>query len=213
MQRVSLPTGAVWHADAFDPTKAAHGYAVSADGATATLGSGAPYYTVQGRTPISKSATTAANKRFYFEAVFSGLVGGVGIARLNDPARANLYNDDSFLLSGYGDLYSFGGSRKGYAPNCSRSTGTLYGCLLDMDAGAVSFFVDGVELGAVTHDCLRSGEWWTTVTFRSGTVLGFRRKITFEDAIGSHACSLEARMCVTNGIPLGCSLTSYWLPR
>jgi urea carboxylase len=26
------------------------------------------------------------------------------------------------------------------------------------------------------------------------------------DAIGSHACSLEANMCVTNGIPLGCLL-------
>jgi hypothetical protein len=38
----------------------------------------------------------------------------------------------------------------------------------------------------------------------------FRRKFTLEDAIGSHACSLEANieanMRVTNGIPLGCSL-------
>jgi hypothetical protein len=34
----------------------------------------------------------------------------------------------------------------------------------------------------------------------------FRQESTFEDAIGSHACSLEASMHVTNGTPLGCSL-------
>jgi hypothetical protein len=34
----------------------------------------------------------------------------------------------------------------------------------------------------------------------------FRQKFTLEDAIGSHACSLEANMRVTNGIPLGSSL-------
>jgi WD40 repeat protein len=39
-----------------------------------------------------------------------------------------------------------------------------------------------------------------------GTVRVFRQKLTLEDAIGSHACSLEANMRVTNGIPLGSSL-------
>jgi hypothetical protein len=34
----------------------------------------------------------------------------------------------------------------------------------------------------------------------------FWQKFTLEDAIGSHACSLEANTRVTNGIPLGCSL-------
>jgi hypothetical protein len=34
----------------------------------------------------------------------------------------------------------------------------------------------------------------------------FRQKFTLEDAIGSHACSLEANTRVTNGIPLGCLL-------
>jgi hypothetical protein len=34
-------------------------------------------------------------------------------------------------------------------------------------------------------------------------VRAFRQKFTLEDAIGSHACSLEANTCVTNGIPLG----------
>jgi hypothetical protein len=34
-----------------------------------------------------------------------------------------------------------------------------------------------------------------------GMVRGFRQKFTLEDDIGSHACSLEANMRVTNGIP------------
>jgi alpha-mannosidase II len=41
---------------------------------------------------------------------------------------------------------------------------------------------------------------------RFGTVRVFRQKFTLEVAIGSHACSLEVNMRVTNGIPLGCSL-------
>jgi hypothetical protein len=39
-----------------------------------------------------------------------------------------------------------------------------------------------------------------------GTVRVFWQKFTLEDAIGSHACSLEANTRVTNGIPRGCSL-------
>jgi hypothetical protein len=38
------------------------------------------------------------------------------------------------------------------------------------------------------------------------TVRVFRQKFTLEDAIGSHACSLEANIRVTNGIPLGSPL-------
>jgi hypothetical protein len=34
----------------------------------------------------------------------------------------------------------------------------------------------------------------------------FRQKFTLDDAIQSYACSLEANMRVTNGIPLGCPL-------
>jgi hypothetical protein len=40
----------------------------------------------------------------------------------------------------------------------------------------------------------------------AGTVRVFRQKFTLKDAIGSHACSLEANTRVTNGIPLGSSL-------
>ena len=39
----------------------------------------------------------------------SPYLGGIGVSRLNDPNKLNLYNDHTFLLSGYGDLYSFGG--------------------------------------------------------------------------------------------------------
>ena len=48
---------------------------------------------------------------------------------------------------------------------------------------------------------LLTGE--TKVAELYGTVRVFRKKIYLEDAIGSHACSLEASMRVTNGIPLG----------
>jgi hypothetical protein len=34
----------------------------------------------------------------------------------------------------------------------------------------------------------------------------FRQKFTLEDAIGSHACSLQASKRAHNGFPLGCSL-------
>jgi hypothetical protein len=39
------------------------------------------------------------------------------------------------------------------------------------------------------------------------TVRVFRLKFPLEDAIGSHACSLQANMRVTNDIPLGSSLS------
>jgi hypothetical protein len=41
---------------------------------------------------------------------------------------------------------------------------------------------------------------------RAGTVRVFGQNFALEDAIGSHACSLEANMRVTNGIPLGSPL-------
>jgi hypothetical protein len=38
-----------------------------------------------------------------------------------------------------------------------------------------------------------------TCTELAGMVRVFRQKFTLEDAIGSHACSLEAYVCATNG--------------
>jgi N-acetylglucosamine-6-sulfatase len=46
----------------------------------------------------------------------------------------------------------------------------------------------------------------TVLDMAGGTVRVFRQKFTLEDAIGSHACSLEANTRVTNGIPLGSPL-------
>jgi hypothetical protein len=43
----------------------------------------------------------------------------------------------------------------------------------------------------------------TDLSKTGGTVRAFRQKFTIEDAIGSHACSLEASTRVTNGSPLG----------
>jgi hypothetical protein len=48
---------------------------------------------------------------------------------------------------------------------------------------------------------------WMLMLARSATcmVRVFRQEFTLEDAIGSHACSVDANMQVTNGIPLGSS--------
>jgi hypothetical protein len=52
----------------------------------------------------------------------------------------------------------------------------------------------------------------TTLSFSNNTKVGdwgalhgarFRQKFTLADAIGSHSCSFEANMRVTNSIPLG----------
>ena len=47
----------------------------------------------------------------------------------------------------------------------------------------------------------------TMLLMAAGAVIGIEEKtIALEDAIGSHACSLEASMRVTNSIPLECPL-------
>jgi hypothetical protein len=52
--------------------------------------------------------------------------------------------------------------------------------------------MDSAVLGLASPGC-----GWCTVSV-------CRQKITLEDAVGSHACSLEANMRVANSIPLGC---------
>jgi hypothetical protein len=44
-----------------------------------------------------------------------------------------------------------------------------------------------------------------------GTLRVFRQKLALEDAIGSHACSIEAIMRVSNGILSGGGHSSYRL--
>ena len=88
---------------------------------------------------------------------------------MNDKNSPNIYNRNSFLLSGYGDLYCFGSSIKGVSPNIARSTGTRIGTLLDMNAGTVAYWVDNQRVPhVVQHACLTEGEWYITVTFGSG---------------------------------------------
>ena len=50
---------------------------------------------------------------------------------------------------------------------------------------------------------LRTDQQWQNY---GRTVLGFESNFALEDAVGSHACSLEASMRVTKDIPLGCPL-------
>jgi hypothetical protein len=61
------------------------------------------------------------------------------------------------------------------------------------------------EVGALVHKSLAALTDDADVQI-TGTVRVFRQEFTLKDAIGSHACSLEANMHMTNGIPLGSSL-------
>jgi hypothetical protein len=76
----------------------------------------------------------------------------------------------------------------------------LLGFGLDVDGAKLSLTFDEVIDAATVDPTL------FTIQATKGTVRVFRQKSTLEDAIGSHACSLEASRRVTNGIPLGSSL-------
>ena len=99
--------------------------------------------------------------------MISAQVGGIGFSHPVPPSRVNIYNDNSFLLSGYGDLYRFGSSRR-CSNNVSNSSGTHYGCLIDFAAGGVQFWVDGEDCGVEFHDSLKTDTWFLTVTFGKG---------------------------------------------
>jgi hypothetical protein len=167
------PARSTWLRTRFDPAKAASGYQVADEGVSASMQAGRqagrPYHTVQATHPIGKNPTTTTTaNRFYCEALFTGLVGGFGVAHLNDPSQLNLYNDPSYLLSGYGDLYHGGTSVKGYAPNLSSSANTRYAFLLDRNEGSLQFWVNGQELSVVCNEAFTRGSWYVTATFGSG---------------------------------------------
>ncbi|GMH46550.1 hypothetical protein TrRE_jg167, partial [Triparma retinervis] len=144
---VFQPPNSEWLMCRFDSAKCAQGYSVSPDGLTCLLNDGAPYCTVQGTDAIVKR--NDGRNRFYYSAVFSGLVGGIGFSHLNNPNQTGIYNNNSFLLSGYGDLYCHGSSIKSVSPNISRTTGSRIGVLLDMDDGTLTFWVNGKRLNHV----------------------------------------------------------------
>ena len=104
---------------------------------------------MQGKTKLTKDKPEGQNK-YYFETVFDGLVGGFGVSYLNaNQNTTNIYNQDSYLMSGYGDLYYNGASKK-IAPNVSRKT-TKLACLLDMDKGQLHFWHDDEDLGVAAE--------------------------------------------------------------
>jgi hypothetical protein len=70
----------------------------------------------------------------------------------------------------------------------------MYGGTTQGSTTAHKFFASGLHINALF------------ALSKAGTVLKNLPKFTLEDAIGSHASSLEASKRVTNGIPLGCSL-------
>jgi hypothetical protein len=65
------------------------------------------------------------------------------------------------------------------------------------------FFSYDDDVLSVTFPLIMNDFWYIP----KGTVRVFRQKFTLDDAIGSHACSLEANIRVTNGIPLGSSFS------
>jgi hypothetical protein len=65
---------------------------------------------------------------------------------------------------------------------------------------AVGMVRDKPGPGAVATAAPNTG---SGIVLAPGTVRVFQQKSTLKDAIGSHACSLEASRHVTNGIPLG----------
>jgi hypothetical protein len=78
------------------------------------------------------------------------------------------------------------------------------GC--DLDSGAYYYrnVMSAVSQGLLTRATVNRALHRTIkLRFQLGTVRVFRQKVILDDAIGSHACSLEANMRLTNGIPLG----------
>jgi hypothetical protein len=68
-----------------------------------------------------------------------------------------------------------------------------------------------VQISKCPADPFGAGSAWQRFGARCYICRLFRRNVAFEDAIGSHACSLEASMRVTNGIPLGSPLALTYL--
>eukprot|EP00966_Prymnesium_polylepis_P086239 1996279-Prymnesium_polylepis.1 len=106
----------VW--DTWDPTKTATCYDIIRSGTCVTHAApGNPYHFAQGQQVLHRQKFGPS--RFYFEARFTGLVGGFGVAARDAPTLRSggvppLYNQRSFLLSGYGKLY-YGGASVDFA--------------------------------------------------------------------------------------------------
>jgi len=79
-------------------------------------------------------------------------------------------------------------------------------------AAAPLFLKVPLQAKLQNHNGSTTTNAWT-VTALIGTVRVFGQTVTLEDAIGSHACSLEASMRVIDGIPLARVSPPYQLAR
>ena len=77
---------------------------------------------------------------------------------------------------------------------------------MPVDYYLVSSLSDGLSVFQSCHNTEGTKVRSSWVYVVGSMVRVFRQKFALEDAIGSHACSLEASRRVTNGIPLGCPL-------
>jgi aldehyde dehydrogenase (NAD+) len=106
-------------------------------------------------------------------------------------------------------LYAFGSSAEATMVVDSTSSGGA--CINDvcMHVGNTALPFGGVgQSGIGSYHGQKGFETFShlkSVLEKGGYGARFRQKFTLEDAIGSHACSLEANTRVTNGIPLGSS--------
>jgi hypothetical protein len=105
----------------------------------------------------------------------------------------------------FGSKQQHGDHDHGYQQqDAAEAWGQLMSCLIR----AVPFSKDVFTYrNEITMTCDENPDEPAKVSTEDGTVRVFRHNFLLDqDAIGSHACSLEANMRVTNGIPLGCPL-------
>jgi hypothetical protein len=134
---------------------------------------------------------------------------GNGVLKLtfSETMRARSFQPEQFTLQGSKDAQSNGGDsvtlNNGCTDsNCARCAGPAGTCAV---CKAPYFLHENVCIAACPATNYYEGKY-TEVSLADGTVRVFRQTFTLEDAIGSHACSLEANIRVTNGIPLGSPL-------
>jgi hypothetical protein len=89
--------------------------------------------------------------------------------------------------------------------NCSKQSGYAFRCDSKRKVCTVSAFCSLPAGHRFQCDSLLT-PYCSCNEPEGGTVRVFRQKFALEDAIGSHACLLEANMRVIDGIPLGCPL-------
>jgi hypothetical protein len=78
--------------------------------------------------------------------------------------------------------------------------------MINTDPELCHTLLNGLKESSLDWHPLPGNSVWQSECSAHGTVRVFRQKSTLEVAIGSHACSLEAYMRATDGIPPGSQL-------